>query len=193
MQEKNYSQIETNSTQTELDKVLDKIGNETKQVEKGIEDKVLNSQIKDKQDKAESQATNLFRDLGWYLKIIKKPVLILAALEIGVYGLSLFAGLKNLMLDFFDPLLLIVDLVVFGWIFARVKKKDRSMWWPAAVSVFLAGFSLGLIVSIFKFFWFREYWTVFNLIIEPVFTGLIAGAVGLIVNIFMRREKSELN
>ena len=129
-----------------------------------------------------------FKDLEWYWKLIKKPVLILFGLQAIIYVLSFFSVLKLLMVGFFDPLLLLVDFVFFGWLVAEVKLKYKENLWQTVVTVFLAGFTLGILVSILKFFWFREYWTIFNLIAEPVFMGIIAVVVGLVAWVFIRRK-----
>jgi len=126
--------------------------------------------------------------LEWYWDIIHKPVLVLAGLEIVLYILALAPNLKILMMEVFDPLMLLVDLVFFGWLFASVIKKKKENCWQGLVTVFLAGFALGFILSIFKAFWIREYWTLFNVIIQPVYLGLLAAAVGLVVSLFVKRK-----
>lgn len=130
-----------------------------------------------------------FKDLAWYWRLVKNWVFFLAALEILVYIISLFHGLKAIMLELVDPLLVVVDFVVFGFLTVKVKRQFKESWWQAFVANFLAGFAFGLIIAVFKAFWIREFWTIFNLITEPVFMGFIAVAVTLVVGIFVKRKR----
>jgi hypothetical protein len=132
---------------------------------------------------------SLFKDLAWYWRIIRNWVFFLSGLEILVYFLALFERLAVIMLELVDPLLIIVDFVVFGYLTVKIKRQLQESWWQALVTDFLAGFGLGLIMAVFKAFWIREFWTIFNLITEPVFMGLIAVTVALIVGIFVKRKR----
>ena len=125
--------------------------------------------------------------------LIRTPVFILAGLEISLYFLSLIPGLKFVMIEVFDPILFLVNFIFFGWLMVLVLKKKGENLWQGTVTLFLAGFALGLIMSIFKIFWIREYWTFYNLIVEPVFMGMIAVIVGLIVSLFIKKNKKIIN
>ena len=174
--EQKVDNSELKSSAQQLDHVLDKI-----EAEKQIffqEDELKKNRAK----------KIVFKDLGWYWEMIRKPVLILAGLEIALYLLALAPNLKILMMEVFDPLMLLVDLVFFGWLFASVIKKKKETAWQGLVAVFLAGFALGFILSIFKTFWIREYWTLFNVIAQPVYLGLLAVVIGLVVSLFVKRK-----
>ena len=156
-----------------------------------IEEKAVINQIDDfgyKEEKIEKKS-RWFKDLGWYFEIIKWAVLLLAFLEILTYVVPIILkGSEFIMMGIINPILLLVDFVVFGWIIWEVKLKRGRNLRHALVAVFLAGFSLGLIMSLFKFFWVRQFWTLPNLLIEPVFMGLVAIVIGLAVSLFIRKK-----
>lgn len=178
--------ISQKSSDEQLDKVLGSIGT-VPENKKEVEKKVF-LQFEDVQKNKQKKI--LFKDLGWYWEIIKKPVLALAGLEFFLYILALVPSLKLLMIGVFDPILLLVDFVFFGWLFAQVIKKKKESMWQGLVTVFLAGFALGLLLSIFKAFWIREYWTLFNVMVEPVYRGVLAVAVGLAVSLVVKGKNS---
>ncbi len=185
MEEKDTKKVySTESVQSQLDRVLDKLDNVEEK--KSAEDKVF---AKSADDIAKKPKKSNFQDIGWYVELVKKWVIFLAALEILVYILALIKSINLLMMEVVDPLLLIVDFFVFGYLMWRVKRKEKETMWQGAITCFFAGFGLGLIMSIFKVFWVREFWTIFNLITEPVFMGLVAGGVGLIIGLFIKRKK----
>ncbi len=178
------------SVNNQLDMVLDNLNDDIEIKNKRNKD--IEKDIFIQQDEFKSNKRKLdskFKDLEWYWQLIKKPVLILFGLQLIVYILSLFSSLELLMLDVFNPLLLIIDFLFWGWLVAEIKLKYKENLWQASVTMFLAGFFLGVLVSIFKFFWFREYWTIFNLIAEPVFMGMLAIFVGLISWLFIKKNK----
>jgi len=186
---KNDKEFEKKSTDGQLDKVLDNLNKDVEVDDKRNKD--IQKDIFIQQDEFKSVRKKLggkFKDLEWYWRVIKKSVLILFSLQIVIYILSLFSSLKLLMIGVFDPLLLIVDFIFWRWLVAEIKLKYKENLWQSSITMFLAGFSLGVLVSIFKFFWFREYWTIFNLIAEPVFMGIVAIFVGLISWLFIKRK-----
>ncbi|MFH1890906.1 MAG: hypothetical protein ABIJ91_05090 [Candidatus Kuenenbacteria bacterium] len=172
------------SVQSQLDRVLDKLDDVNK--EDTAEKKVFMQ--KDELSKKKIKKPK-FKDIGWYINAVKKWVIFLAGLEILVYILSLINSLNSLMMDIIDPLLLLFDFVIFGIITWRVKRKAKETLWQGIVTCFFAGFGIGLIMSIFKIFWIREFWAIFYIITEPVFMGLVAGAVGLIAGVFIKRKR----
>ena len=174
--EEKVDNLEPKSNSQQLDDVLDKLE---------VEKQVFFQGDEFKKDRAKKI---VFKDLGWYWAMIRKPVLILAGLEIALYLLALVPNLKILMMEVFDPLILLVDFVFFGWLFSSVVRRKEETFWQGLITVFLAGFALGFILSIFKAFWIREYWTLFNVIAQPVYLGLLAVAIGLVVSLFVKRK-----
>ncbi len=180
---KNYGE---NSAEEQLERVLNNPDGLEEKEKKEVEKKVF---VQQPSEFGVGVKKGIFKDLDWYWQVIKKPVIILAGLEILVYGLSLFSELKLMMSEVFDPILLLVDFVFFGWIVWQVRIKKGETFWQGIVTVFLAGFALGLVMSIFKALWFREYWAIFNLITQPVFMGLVAVVIGLLVSIAIGRKR----
>jgi len=174
------------SVKTRLDQVLDKLENSPADLSEP--EKKVFAQSKNHVN-TNLKSKKIFKDLGWYWRIIKKPVLILSVLKILVYILSSFSALKQMMIDIIDPILLLVDFVFFAHITALVKHKYKQSQWQAIVTVFLAGFGFGFISSLFKLFWIREFWTIFNLITEPVFMGLVAAVIAVIAGLFIKRRR----
>jgi hypothetical protein len=63
----------------------------------------------------------------------------------------------------------------------------------AALAGGLTALFLGIVMSLFKIFWFRDTWTFFNIVTEPTIRLLegivVAGLVGLITLAIARRKK----
>ncbi len=118
--------------------------------------------------------------IDWVWRLVAKPVLFLFILQAGVYIFASFPKLSVIMLRVIDPLVLLVDLVVFAWLASQVKlKQDKSRSW-ALWACFGAGFGLGLLNGLFKFLWIGEYWTILAMIIEPIYLAFIAVITGWI-------------
>ena len=133
-------------------------------------DKAENSQDKGKlfiksETKKKSKDKFKFKDIKWYVVMIRKPVLVLASIEILLYFFALVPNLKLLMLDVFNPLLLLVDFILFGWLFSQIVRHGKESYLQGLVTVFVAGFSLGLITSIFKAFWIRDSIEYLNILV----------------------------
>ena len=127
-----------------------------------------------------------FIDGSW--NVIRRPVLMLFILQVAVYTLIRFPLFRPMVQRVIDPLLLLVNLAVFGWLASESKLKYNKKLGPAILVAFSAGIFLGLLVAVFKFLWIREYWTIFNLVIEPVYTGLLAAGAGWIAYIFIKKR-----
>lgn len=182
-----YNPKNSNSVQNQLDQVLDKLENVDQ--DQKIEQQVFASKPEELNTKPKLPKPKVFKDLAWYWEIIKKPIFVLAGLEIITYILSIIPDWKELMLEIINPLLLIPYFVIFALVMIQVKRKYKETLWQGIVTAYLAGFGMGFIVAIFKAFWIREFWTIFNLITEPVFMGLVAAIIGLIIGLFIKRKK----
>lgn len=135
---------------------------------------------------ADERKLSAFIDWSWVL--IRKPVMTLFVLQVTVYILAWVPSLKLIMQRAIDPLLLLVNLAVFGWLASEAKLKHNKKMGLTVLAVFSAGVFLGILTALFKFFWIREYWTIFNLVIEPVYTGLLAAGVGWLAFIFTKKN-----
>lgn len=119
--------------------------------------------------------------LGWYVQLIKRPVMYLFAVELLIYFFSSVNYFENFMKNIIWPLTLILDAVVFIWLAAYVKRIIGQNSWVVIKTCFLAGWLIGWARAIVKLFWLIEDWTVVNLFIEPIIVGLMAAGIGLLV------------
>ncbi len=127
-------------------------------------------------------------DCCW--QTVRRSVIVLFILQALAYVLMGVPVWRLAVERVIDPLLLLVDLSVFGWVASEAKLKYNQRATAAILVSFRVGLFLGLLVALFKFFWIREYWTVLNLVIEPVYTGLLAVVVGSIAFILTKKDKN---
>ena len=139
-------------------------------------------------------------NLEWYFGVIGKPVLYLATLNIAFHFIN---GLPNLNVAYeaiFIPIIFITEIITYGWLGWKVALK--ASWKTiltsmkiasAALAGGLTALFLGVIMSLFKIFWFREIWTFLNIVTEPtirLLEGLIvAGIAGLITTALIKYKK----
>ena len=126
--------------------------------------------------------------IDWTWSLIRRPVLILFVLQVVVYILAKMSFVQSLAQRVIDPLLLLVNLAVFGWLASESKLKYNKKLGVSILVAFNGGVCLGILVALFKFVWIREYWTIFNLVIEPVYTGLLAAGAGWVAYIFTKKK-----
>lgn len=131
-------------------------------------------------------------NFGDYINTIKKPVLYLVGLEFLIYFLSLINLFKSFLLDIILPLIIFVDIGVFIWLSIKISK-EYNVRLITIKACLLTGILVGLFRAIFKVIWINELWTVFNLIIEPILFGAIAGVVGLVVSLLVKHANIDAN
>jgi hypothetical protein len=119
-------------------------------------------------------------DFTVYFKFVRWYVLLLLILEI---GLRIFVGNYPNSI-FFEQIELVawaVRILVFGFMGFKVVKHFGHSAAVAAMAGFLAGFSSGLVVSLYRFFDGITVWKFFNIITETI----LVGAVGALVCVLM--------
>ena len=165
---------------------------EEKKREKEIE-KQRNKEIKEEKKRAKELTGQMQPKLGfgWYVNVVKRPVVYLAGIEFLIYFFSLILIIKPFLLNIVLPLVFVLDIIVFGWLMARVLRKHRQGFWTGVKAVVLAGILVGMARAVFKVIWINEAWTMFNVLTEPIVTGGIAGIVGLVVG-FIARKKQDI-
>ncbi|HPI67338.1 MAG TPA: hypothetical protein PKZ16_02240 [bacterium] len=126
-----------------------------------------------------------FHHRGWYVSIIRRPVIYLAGLEFLLYFFSLIPGWRTLFLGVFLPYLVLLDVVVFVWMSLRLRLVHFENRSTTVKCLILAGLLVGLARSFFKVIWIGELWTVFNLISESLIDGLVAGGSALIISLLI--------
>lgn len=127
-------------------------------------------------------------DLGWYVQQIRMPVLSGSALAAGLTVLTF--ALSGVWADSADALSFMVKLAVWTFIGWKCVRRSGSKAGVAAMAAGLAGIAIGMSLSLLRLLVVREVWTLFNLIVEPVVSGifgyLVGGATALASKSFTR-------
>ena len=139
-------------------------------------------------------------DLEWYFRIIGKPILYLTTLNIAFYLISGLPNLNEAYEAVFIPIIFITELITYGWLGWKVAYKASWKTILTSMKIASAGLAggltavfLGVAMSLFKLFWFRDTWTFFNIITEPTIRLLegivVAGLAGLITIVIIKYKK----
>lgn len=162
---------------------------EDRQRKKLIKAQIKEDERKNKFDYASQKKIRPKLSWGWYINVIKRPVLYLVAIEFLVYFFSLITLLESFLLNIVLPLVFILDIIIFGWLIIKVKKILKQNTWSAVKACILAGALVGLARAIFKIIWINEPWTILNIMVEPITIGIIAGIVGVVISLFIKKTK----
>jgi len=122
------------------------------------------------------------------LALIRRPIIYLIAIEMFIYFFSIFSFAKNILLNIFLPLVLVLDVFVFVWLYLRLVEKENLPIFSTSKLLILTGFLVGFGRAIFKIIWLTENWTLINLIIESFLTAFIAGMLALIISVFFKKK-----
>lgn len=139
--------------------------------------------------------------LEWYFRLIGRSLFYLLALNAAFYmvgSIPVFTAAYDYV---FIPILFIIELIVYVWIGGHVARLSSIKTLPLQMKVFtcaasgaLVGVVLGIFKALFQLFWFRELWTFYALVNEPVIRGLIglilAGLVGYLTLLLMRKQNN---
>lgn len=113
-------------------------------------------------------------DLEWYAKILSRPILYLAVLNITFHLVGGFPGLEQTFNDVFLPLLFFVEIATYIWVGLLVtratakKNLSQGMQWMSGVAAgAFTGIAVAIFMALFKIFWYREFWTIINIVTEP--------------------------
>jgi hypothetical protein len=141
-------------------------------------------------------------NLEWYFRIIARPFFYLVALNIAFYLVGGLPTLEQAYDNVFLPLIFIIELVTYAWVGWKVAYvaswktlPHRMRIYAAGMAGGITGISLGITLSLFKVFWFRQLWTIFNIVTEPSFrliegllVALAAGLVTLLIVGYRQRH-----
>jgi len=117
--------------------------------------------------------------VDYYVQAVKLPIVVIVLLEIILiifterYWYDIFWWQ-----DYNSYILILLKVLIAFWVAQSVYKslrKKTSVVAPAYTTGAMAGFLAGLLIAIFKIFWYHKFWTFFNLISEPLIMTL-AGA-----------------
>jgi hypothetical protein len=133
----------------------------------------------------------------FYYRIVGWSIFPGAALIIGLHLLNSFEQYSALFPIDVYYYSLIIEAIIFIYLGSRITSPSlpfaRGGARAAAKVGAVAGVILGIILAIFKLFWYYKVWTFFNLITEPIITGimgfLICGAMGWVKNVRSKRHE----
>lgn len=116
----------------------------------------------------------------FYLSFIKWPVIVAIAVEI-ILRLLMANFLPDLSLDRVDLYMWIVRLIAFVFIGWKIGKAYGEVPPMGAIAGAIGGLSIGLIISLFRFFSGFHTWKIFNVITETTITILVGGLLAFLV------------
>ncbi|MCD4705056.1 hypothetical protein K8R66_03190 [bacterium] len=120
--------------------------------------------------------------LFWYVKISRWPVLFLVLFNI------IIITTNNYLLSLLKMPIEILVFIILSYFVINKKHKSPKI---TGISVAFVGFEAGILIAIFKFFWHRELWNVFNFSVEAIFLTLIALVTGVIAGkIFYNEDRA---
>lgn len=124
--------------------------------------------------------------IGWYWVRIRWFAIFLLCVELVVSLATLMIQVNRHIGEALNVSLLPVELLVMGMVGWRVAKDGRTK--HALVAGFFLAALLGLLMAIVKSVIVGEVWTVYNLITEPVFAGMVGALVSGAVGVFVARK-----
>jgi len=127
---------------------------------------------------------------GWYIMVIKRPVIYLCAVEFFSYFCTLIPATKNFFNNIVLSYLIILDLIVFIWLTIRVKKHYEENYGTIVKAVILAGLLTGFFRAVFKVIWIGNAWTIFNIIFEPLIWAGYGLVISAIVGAIVKKQKN---
>lgn len=120
----------------------------------------------------------------FYVEAAGLPWVVLSGTIIFTYVLSYWlVGLDVMVLP---PLVLMLQVLGAALTAYLVGVRGGATWGQTALTCLLVGVGAGLVSAILALFRFWYLWLVFNVVVEPVWSGLLAAAVGLITLGFFR-------
>jgi hypothetical protein len=140
--------------------------------------------------------------LEWYLRFILRPVIYLVIANIIIIALGSHPSAYLLVESVLALLVFLAELIVYGWLAVRAvtvtfnKTLPPLMRWvTATLAGGLTGLGVGVVMSLFKIFWYRAGWTFFNIVTEPslrLIEGLlVAGIVSVFALTILRLKVKE--
>lgn len=114
---------------------------------------------------------------SYYFSAIRWPVLAVILIEvILIFLFGRFWPNVFWWQDYYLYIFLAIKVIAAfwaAWLLLDHLKNKTPIAVPAYLAGAIGGFLIGLAVAIFKIFWYHKFWTFFNLISEPLLTGLV--------------------
>ena len=187
MQEKDFS----NQTTNQQDNLQNQ--NKTKQVisdfikskaEKKEKESRLNQNFIN-EIKTETKTNNQQSEIK---KVFKRTIIYLVLIEIILYILSLITFISSFLLSILIPLVLILDLIIYIWLYIKFFKSFSLPNKKAISLVMQTGLWVGFLRSIFKVIWVNQFWTIPNILIETILSGLGAFVIAFLISKILKNK-----
>ena len=119
-------------------------------------------------------------DFTTYFNFIKWPVILALVLEIifRFWANSLGAGLIYNQIELISW---VIRIFAFGFVAIRTAKNFGYSTAIAAISGTLSGFSVGLIISLYRFSDGVQWWKFFNIITETITVAVVGSLISILV------------
>lgn len=133
---------------------------------------------------------------SFLLQVVKLPIVIIVLVEIIlIIFTERYWQEVYWWLDYQFYAVIGLEVLVAGWaayLLVKAIKNKISLAGPSYTAGALVGFLSGLMVAIFKIFWYHKFWTFFNLVAEPLLMALLGAIlvrlfVMLMAGIFNRK------
>jgi len=119
------------------------------------------------------------KDFNYYLGIIVLPVIVVVIAEI---ILNIFA-----VPVYFFWLIDIVSFIYVGW---AVYWKRKDSFREAGTAAVMMGVLIGLLMAVFRLIYFHKLYLIFNLIAEPIRSGLLGLLVVWLIHLVISLSKN---
>ena len=154
------------------------------------EKKVKKIKTKDKEYYSVKNGT-----LGWYTKMSRWPIIIIVLFNILIVFRGYFANSTFAIADFTARILWIdflkwpIEILVFLFVSYFIVRKENQLPKIAGISCAIIGLASGVLIALFKLFWYREMWNIFYLSNESIFLAFIGFIIGLLSASLFYKER----
>ncbi|MFH1598563.1 MAG: hypothetical protein ABIB97_05910 [Patescibacteria group bacterium] len=120
------------------------------------------------------------KNFDYYLGIILLPIIVVTIAE----AVMIVFEVKV----YFFWIINVVSFIYVGW---AIYLRRRDSFTEAGTAAAMMGVLIGLLIAIFKIIYFRKVYLIFNLIAEPVRTGILGLVVVWLLHLILSLTKSQ--
>ncbi len=120
----------------------------------------------------------LGQPVRFYVEAAELPWLLLSGAVVAVYVLSYWLSALDIIA--LSPLVLVLQVLGAALGAYLVGVKQGSSWSQTVVVCCMVGAAAGVVSAVLALFRFWYLWLVFNLVVEPVWSGVLGAVVGLV-------------
>lgn len=125
------------------------------------------------------------KTFNYYLQKSLLPVIVAVAISIGFLLVLQIKTVKETIDWLFYLVMYLVQVVIVGWVVYRAVRQEKLEIRQAVVLAGFMGLAIGLLLAIFRLIWQQQFWQIFNLIFEPVYSAVVAMGLGVVIyNLF---------